>query len=69
MPTSGTQLTILDMYIRNSKPNFGYVHPEFKIQVHICTTEIQNSIPDNDIHNAFLYYEHRGSEASTANVK
>ena len=47
MPTSGTQLTILDMYIQNSKPNAGYVHPKYKTQfqimifvTHFSTTDI-----------------------------
>jgi len=68
MPTSGTQLTIPNMYIRNSKPNFGYVHPKYKTQFWICTSKIQNPILDNDIRNAFLYYEHRCPGASTTNV-
>jgi len=47
MPTSGTQLTIPDMYIQNSKSNSGYVHPEYKTQfwimisvTHFSTTNI-----------------------------
>ena len=47
MPTSRTQLTISDMYIRNSKSNFRYVHPEYKTQfriiifvTHFSTTNI-----------------------------
>jgi len=47
MPTSRTQLTILDMSIRNSKPNSGYVHTEYKTQfqimisvTHFSTTDI-----------------------------
>jgi len=47
MPTSGTQLTIPDRYIWNSKPNTGHVHPKYKTQfwiiisvTHFSTTNI-----------------------------
>ena len=46
MPTSKTQLTIPDMYIQNSKPNFGYVHPEYKIQFWIMIFVMHFSITD-----------------------
>jgi len=44
MPTSETQLTILNMYIWNSKPNSGYVHSEYKTQFRIMISITHFSI-------------------------
>ena len=49
MPTSITQLTIPDMYIQNSKPNSGYVYPEYKTQFRIMISITHFSTTDIDV--------------------
>jgi len=46
MSTFETQLTILDMYLQNSKPNSGYVHPEYKTQFWIMISVTHFSTMD-----------------------